>query len=97
MVGVVVGVEHAVDPIDAGAQNLLAQIGAGIDQHRRALAAVEALHHHRAAAAAVLRVGRIAVAPEAADARHPARRTAAEDGEAHRRHATPPRRCARRA
>ncbi len=34
MVGVLVGVENAVDPIDIGVEQLLAQIGRGVDEDR---------------------------------------------------------------
>ena len=35
MVGMLVGVEHAVEPIDLGIEHLLAQIGRGVDQNAR--------------------------------------------------------------
>ena len=64
MVGMLVGVEDAVEPIDLGVEELLAQLGRRVDQHPREPAAVAApLNEQRGAPAAVLRIVRIAHAP----------------------------------
>src|SRR5262249_15982922 len=60
-------------------------VGRGIDQHRRLTGARLAPHQKGAARAPVLRIVRVAGAPVAgivrpAEARHAARRSAAEDG-----------------
>src|SRR4051794_35816797 len=86
MVGVLVGVEHGVDPIDLGVEKLLAQVGRCVDQHARDAGVAAALHQERCAAAAVLRVVGIGVAPAERRAWHAARGAAAEDREA-KRHA----------
>ena len=84
MIGMVMGVEHAVEPTDSDVEQLLAKVRRGVDQHiGRALAAF-LLHQHRAAPPAVLRVCRIARAPDIADTGHAAGRAAAEDGELER-------------
>ncbi len=44
VVGVLVGIEHRIEPIDLGSQQLLAQVGRGIDQDTgdaRAIAALD--------------------------------------------------------
>ncbi len=81
VVGVIVGVEHAVEPIDIDVEQLLAEVGRSVDQHIGGPLAALPLHQHRAAAAAVLGVRRIARAPMIADTWHAARRAAAENGE----------------
>ena len=63
---------------DAGVEQLLAQIGRGIDQH-----AAPRFDQQRAAAAPVARVGRIAASPIRADRRHPRGGAAAEHGHFH--------------
>ena len=75
VVGVAVGEDDRVDASNAVGQRLLAQIGSGIHQHRRAI--VE-LHEDRRPQAAVARVGRLARAAVAADHRHAARRSGSE-------------------
>ena len=82
VVGVLVRVEHGLDPIDFGGEQLLAQVAAGVDDDAgRLVDAVRiALDQQRAAAAAVLRVFGVADAPVAADARHAAGGPAAHDG-----------------
>ena len=55
MVGMLMGVEHAVEPIDIGIQQLLAQIGRGVDQHPRRAAGRAALYQKRGAPPAVFR------------------------------------------
>ncbi len=79
VVGVVMRIEDAVERFAAHAQELLAQIRRGVDQHRGVPLLAETLDQRAAAAAAVLRVGRIAGAPHGADARHAAGRPAPED------------------
>ena len=94
VVGMVVGVEHAVEPADAGIEQLLAEIRRAVDQHiGRALGAFP-LHENRAAPPPVLRICRIARAPDIADTGHAAGRAAAEDGELER-HAGDGHRCRR--
>ena len=64
MVGMLVGVEDAVEPIDLGVEELLAQVGRRVDQHPREPAVAAApLDEQRRAPAAVLRIVRIAHAP----------------------------------
>ena len=80
----VVGVEHAVEPADAGVEQLLAKVGRGVDQHGGRALGARPLDQQRAAPPPILRIGRIARAPMIADARHAARRAAAENGELQR-------------
>ena len=56
VVGVGMGHQDAVDPLDPGLDHLLAQIGRGVDEDRGRAVAAEALDEHRAASAAVFRV-----------------------------------------
>ena len=64
MVGMFVGVEDAVEPIDLGIEKLLAQIRRSVDQDARDPAVVAApLDKERRASAAVLRIVRIAHSP----------------------------------
>ena len=80
MVGMVVGPDHRVDVADIGVEQLLAQVGAGVDQdprRRRGSTRIETR------AAAVARLGRVAVAPVIADPRHAGRRAAAEHPQLH--------------
>ena len=81
VIGMVVGVEHAIDPTDAGVEQLLAEVGRGVDQDRGVAARAVAFDQQRAAPAPILRVGGIARAPMIADPRHAAGRAAAENGE----------------
>src|SRR6476620_6232493 len=84
MICIVMGVEHAVEPTYSNVEQLLAKVRRGVHQHiGRALAAFF-LHQHRTAPPAVLRVCRIACAPDIADPGHAAGRAAAEDGELER-------------
>ena len=81
------GVEHAVDPIDAGVEQLLAQVRRGVDQDAGAAAVGgRALDQDGAAPAPVLRIGGVAMAPAEPGTRHAAGKAAAEDGDG-KRHA----------
>ena len=73
MVGVAVGVNHAIEVADAFAQKLLAQIGRGVDQNAGCAVAIIALDQQRTPGAGVFRIVRVAVAPVPAKARHAAR------------------------
>ena len=75
VIGVAVGEENGVDAADPVRQRLLAQVGAGIDEQRRA---VVGLDEDRGPEPAIARVGRPAGAAVAADHRHAARRSGAE-------------------
>ncbi len=87
VVGVLMGVEHAVDPIDAGVEQLLAQVRRGVDQDAGAAAVGGfALDQDGAAPAPVLRVGGVAMAPAEPRTRNAAGKAAAEDGDG-KRHA----------
>ncbi len=79
VVGMGMGEQHGVERGDAGIEQLLAQIGRGVDEEPRPAL----LHHHRAAPPAVARVPQIAGAPLAADARHAPGRAAAQHRYAH--------------
>jgi hypothetical protein len=46
MIGMGMGVDHPVEPPDAGVEQLLAQVGRGVDQDAGLPALVEALHQH---------------------------------------------------
>ena len=84
VVGVGMAQKDAVEPLDLGVDQLLAQIGRRVDEDRGRAFGAEALDKHRAAAAAVLRVRRIAGAPPFPDPRHAAGRGAAQDGQTQR-------------
>src|ERR1043166_9106326 len=79
MVGVLVGIEHGVEPFDVGVEQLLAQIRRRVDQHTGAPARIAALDQQRAAPATVLGIVGIGIAPAEPDARHAGRRSTAED------------------
>ena len=81
MIGMVVRVEHAVEPGGACIEKLLAKVGRGVDQRRGFSLGPVALDKQRAALAPVLGLGGIASAPMIADAGHAARCAAAEDGQ----------------
>src|SRR5690606_28192650 len=92
MVGMLMGKEHGVDPIDIGVEQLLAHIRSGVDQDSRWLfnAFRPTFNQQRTAPAAISRFLRIAGAPVIADARHATGRAAAENGRydpVRRRHA----------
>ena len=84
LVGVLMGQEHRVDVIDIGVDQLLAQIGRGVDHDPRGAVGARALDQQRAAAAAIFRVVGIAGAPAERRARHAGRGTAAEDRQCQR-------------
>ena len=81
MIGVVMGVEHPVDPAHIGVEQLLPQVRRSVDQDGGDTIRSFALHEQRAAQAPVLRLGGIARAPAIADARRTARGAAAENGD----------------
>src|SRR6185312_10635306 len=81
MVGVLVRVEYAVEPIDLGIKQLLAQIGRCIDENAGNAARAAPLDQERGAAPAVLRIVRIARAPAQRRTRHAARGSAAQNCE----------------
>src|SRR5262245_44039021 len=81
MIGMFVAVEHAVQPIDIGIDELLAQIRRGVDQDAGDAGAVTSLDQERRPPAAVLRIVGIASAPTQRGPRHAGGRAAAEDGE----------------
>ena len=80
VIGVRVGEEDAVEKADAGGEELRAQVGRGVDEGAGDAGLAAPLEEERAAAAAVPRICRVAVAPEAADARDAGGGAAAEDG-----------------
>src|SRR5271166_4145894 len=82
MVGMGMGHQDAVEPLDAGLDQLLAQIGRRVDEDSGRAVGPETFDKDRAAAAAVLGVCRIACAPTLPDPRHAAGRAAAEDSQA---------------
>src|SRR3546814_14415857 len=81
MIGVGVGIEHRVDAIDAGIQELLPKIRAGVYQKPRLLR----LHEDRRPPPAVPRVRRVAFTTDIADQGHAERATAAKHRHLHRR------------
>ncbi len=82
VVGVRMGVDDAVGPIDLRVQHLLPEIRPGVDHDDGAVAVgADALHQQRRPAAAVLRVAGVAGAPVVTDPRHARRRPAAEQRE----------------
>ena len=50
VVGMLVGIEHGIEPIDLGVQKLLAQVGRGVDQDARDAAARRAARPARTCA-----------------------------------------------
>src|SRR6185312_5092885 len=84
LVGMLMGKEHCVDVVDTGVDQLLAQIGRGVDYDPRRAMGARALGHDRAAAAAVLWIGRIAGAPAERRARHAGGGAAAQNGQCQR-------------
>src|SRR5579872_2607808 len=81
MVGMFVAVEDAVQPIDFGIEQLVAQIGRGVDKNARDAPVAAPLDQQRRAPATVLRIVRIAGAPAKRRSRHAGGRAAAQNGE----------------
>jgi hypothetical protein len=79
VIGVIVGVDHAIQPADIGVEQLLAEIGGGIDKHRR----LALRDQDRGPPAPIAGVFGVARPPPAADHRHAPCPAAAEDGDAH--------------
>ena len=79
LVGMLMGQEHRVDVIDVGVDQLLAQIGRGVDHDPRHAVIPCALGEQRAAAAAVFRIVGIARAPTERGTRNAGRGSAAEN------------------
>src|ERR1700730_2165144 len=77
--------------IDIGVDQLLAQVGRGVDHDPRRALLRGALDQQRTASAAVLRIVGIAFAPAQRRARHARRRAAAEDRQRQRHAAAFPR------
>ena len=76
-------VDHRIKFADAGGQHLRAKIRPGVDDDARHAAVFgDPLDHRRSSRAAVFRIGRIAIAPIAGDARRAGRRAAAQNREA---------------
>ena len=84
VVGMVMGEEHAVEPPHADVEQLLAEIWRGVDKHIGRPLGTFLLHEHGAAPPPVLRICRIARAPDIADTGYAAGCAAAEDGELER-------------
>src|SRR5262245_28364875 len=84
MIGVLVGEEHGVQPVDLGVEQLLAQVGRGVDQHAGNAHPVAPLHQQRRPAPPVPGIAGIAVSPAQGGTRNAAGGAAAEDCEAER-------------
>ena len=84
LVGMLMGQEHRIDMIDIGVDQLLAQIGRGVDDDPRRPLLRRPLGEQGAAAAAVFRIAGIAGAPAERGTRHAGRGSAAEDCQAQR-------------
>ena len=84
MVGMGMRVDHAVDAIDVGREQLRAQVGAGVDQDASSARSPSPKRSISSAQRERRFLGlvRIAGAPVIADARHAAASAAAEDGRA---------------
>ena len=87
LVGMLMGQEHRVDVVDVGVDQLLAQIGRGIDHDPRDAVIRCPLGEQRTAAAAVFRIVGIACAPAQRRTRNAGGGSAAENGQG-QRHAT---------
>ncbi len=70
LVGMLVGEEHRIETVDFGVDQLLAQIGRGVDHDAGDAVAGTLLHQQRTAAAAVFGIVGIAAAPAERRARH---------------------------
>src|ERR1700722_2389935 len=84
LVGMLMGQEHRVDVIDLGVDQLLAQVGRGVDHDPRHALIGGPLGEQRAAAAAIFRVGGIARPPPERRTGNTGRGPAAEDRQPHR-------------
>src|SRR6201995_2201301 len=88
LVGMLMGEKHRIDVVDLGIDQLLAQVGRGIDHDPRHAPLRSPLDQERAAAAAVSGVVRIAFAPAERRARNAGGGAAAEDCQGQRHAAT---------
>jgi hypothetical protein len=79
LVGMLMGQEHRIDVIDIGVDQLLAQVGRGVDHDARRAVGAGPLDHQRAAAPAVLGVARIARTPAESRPGNAGGRAAAEN------------------
>ena len=86
VIGVGMGVDHAIKAADISVQQLGAHVGAGVDQDGRRAGLRYAFHQYGTAAARVFGVGRITRPPMAAEAGHAAGRAAAKDSDPHLGH-----------
>ena len=82
VIGMGMGIDHALQLAHIRIQQLRAQVGRGVDQHTGHAMRCFALDQQRAAPPTVARLVRVAIAPVAAKAGHAARRSAAQDDEA---------------
>src|SRR5262245_9305054 len=83
-VGVLVGEEHPVQPVDLGVEQLLAQVGRGIDQHAGDAHPVAPFHQQRRPAAPVPGIAGIAGSPAQGGTRNAAGGARAKNREAER-------------
>ena len=79
MVGVRMGKDHAIQLSDTRIDELIFHIGTSVDQHAGRFVAIPTRDNDRTATAAVLGIGWVTIAPDAANARHTARRSTAEN------------------
>src|SRR5258705_12857895 len=84
LVGMLMGQKHCVDVIDVGVDQLLAQIGRGVDHDPRHSAIPAALGEQRAAAAAGFWIVGIARTPTERGAGNPGRGSAAQNRQGQR-------------
>src|SRR6185437_17145445 len=84
LIGVFMGQKHRVEVVHMGVNQLLAQIGRGVDQDPRCSAIGSPLDEQRAAAAAVFGVVGIACAPAEGGTRHAGGGSAAENRQTQR-------------
>jgi hypothetical protein len=72
VIGMGVGEEYAVEPIHLGIEELLAQVGRGINQRSREAGPMAALDQERCPAASVPGIVGITITPTEGGTRHPA-------------------------
>src|ERR1700722_20367523 len=84
LIGMLMGQKYRIDVIDIGVDQLLAQIGRGVDQDPGEAVIPAALDQQRAAAAAVFRVVGIAGAPAERRTRNAGRGSGTENGQGQR-------------